>query len=102
MTFRTIVRDGMININTHGELPDGTPVEALPIQQSPPRRGSAQRASAKKAAPKRPSKKTGKPDANPLLSLAGIWKSRPEWKGKSTLEIHRELRAKAMGGRSRG
>jgi hypothetical protein len=29
MTFRTVVKDGLIVINTHGEIPDGTPVEVV-------------------------------------------------------------------------
>jgi len=32
-----------------------------------------------------------------LNSAFGIWKDRPEWKGKSTLEVAAELRRKAMG-----
>lgn len=29
MTFRTVVRDGLIVINAHGEIPDGTRVEVV-------------------------------------------------------------------------
>lgn len=96
MTFRAVVRDGMININTHGELPDGTVVEVSPVRRR------ARKTSTRSARKSTKATKTAKTKANPLLALAGIWKDRPDWRGKSTLEIQRELRTKAMGGRNRG
>lgn len=94
--FRAVVRDGMININTHGELPDGTVVEVSPVRRR------ASKSSTRRVMKPAKAAKMAKSKTNPLLELAGIWKDRPDWKGKSTLEIQRELRAKAMGGRNRG
>jgi hypothetical protein len=90
MTFRTVVRDGLIVINTHGELPDGTPVEVVRTR-SGHKSVSAPRRQVKKT--KAPAKK------KPIRELAffGMWKDRPEWKGKTTLEIQKELREKALG-----
>lgn len=97
MTLRSVVRDGLIVVNTHGEIPDGTPVVILRDDQ--PRRGG------KKAKPtaKRAKKKARSAAKKPLRDLPafGIWKDRPEWKGKTSAEIARELREKALGHRSR-
>jgi len=103
MTFRAIVRDGMININTHGELPDGSIVELVHVERAKdrsPRRSAAVAQPARTPRAAKPSKKIRSKD--PLVSLFGIWKNRPEWKGKSPLEIQQELRAKAMGRPIRG
>lgn len=35
MTLRSVVRDGLIVVNTHGELPDGTPVVILRDDKPP-------------------------------------------------------------------
>ncbi len=107
MTFRAVVRDGMIAINTHGQLPDGTEVEVLPVNRPAPRRKGKKKA-AKAASRTRGSSsrgragKSAKASADPLDSLIGIWKDRPDWKGKSTLEIAAELREKALGRTRRG
>jgi len=98
MIFRTTVKDGLIIINTHGKIPDGTPVEVVRVK--PPRKKSAAKKPVKKKATGRKAKKTDAAEA--FQSLAGIWKDRPDWKGKTTLEIAAELRRKAMGGRNLG
>jgi len=55
MTFRATVRDGLIVINTHGELPDGTTVEVVRAVVKPKAKGrsggrtSKARATRKKA-----------------------------------------------------
>jgi hypothetical protein len=82
----------MIVINTRGEIPDGTPVEVVRIKG---RRPKASRPKAQK-----PSRKRETPLGE--LPALGMWKNRADWKGKSTLEIARELRQKALGGRRRG
>jgi hypothetical protein len=99
MTFRAVVRDGMININTHGRLPDGTVVEVLPVTPASKPKGPSK---ARSRGPRKPTKRGKAEPANPLLAIAGIWKDRPDWKGKSTLEIQRELREKALGHRRGG
>ncbi len=92
MSFRAIVQDGLIVINTHGKIPDGTPVRV--VADEPARR---------KAAPKRAAKKPRRRRTEvPLEELPafGMWKNR--WKGKSTLQVLRELRAKSLGRHRRG
>jgi hypothetical protein len=98
MTIRGIIRNGMIE--TDGELPDGTEVRIVPVK---PRGTKSARAGqpAVKTAPRKKrvaaARKRGDSKSNPLLPLFGIWKDRPEWKGLTTLEIHKLLRAKSMG-----
>ena len=93
MTFRTTVRDGMININTRGEIPDGEVVEIVRI-------GPASSKSTAKTVKR--SRATKRPKKDPFLAAFGAWKDRPEWKGKTALEIQQILRQKALGGASRG
>jgi len=45
MTFRTTVRDGLIVVNTHGAIPDGTPVEIVRLDA--PKKGRSKRATTK-------------------------------------------------------
>jgi hypothetical protein len=91
MTFRSVVRDGIIVINTHGELPDGTPVEVVP---SKGRNARAARTTTAKT--RRKGKKGGRhAEADPLPGF-GILKDRADWKGKSAVQIIRELRRKAL------
>ncbi len=92
MMLRTIVRDGLIVVNTHGELPDGTRV--VIVRDDRPRQNAkkimtpAKRATKKKAARRA---KRG-PLSDPILKVFGMWKDRPEWKGKSSAQIARDLR----------
>ena len=78
------------------EIPDGTPVRVSRLQRTskakPPRVGSKGKKTAKRGQKKR----TG------LDKLIGIWKDRPDWKGKSTLQIAAELRQKSLGRKARG
>lgn len=94
--FRTVVRDGLIVINTHGEVPDGTPVEVMRTADRATNRAG------KKAAKK--SKKKSKQKTPPLDNLPGfgMWKDRPEWKGLTTLEIMARLRERSLGRGRRG
>jgi len=104
MTLRGTVRDGMIAINTHGTLPEGAEVEVVRVEPvkagraAPVAKGKKQK-KRKKTAQKAPRRSTGKPDS--LMSLVGIWKDRADFKGLTTEQIHRQLRAKAMGGSHR-
>jgi hypothetical protein len=91
MTFRGVYRDGVVIIDDPSGLRNGAVVEV--IQPARVASGASTKVRRKKA--------TTKKGKDPLLALAGIWKDRPEWKGKSTLEVARALRKKAMG-RDRG
>ena len=93
MTFRTVVQDGLIVVNTHGALPDGTAVDVVPARRARPRKGESRKPSAGSKSPKKKRLRD--------LAFFGMWKDRPEWKGKSTLEIAAELREKALGRRTR-
>lgn len=75
MTFPTVVRDGLIVINTHGEIPDGTPVEVVRLKKGT----------------KKTSKRTRKASSSkdPLPGFGG-WKHRTDI--KDTAEYARELR----------
>ncbi|MGH7132970.1 MAG: hypothetical protein ACREJO_13600 [Phycisphaerales bacterium] len=55
MTFRAIVKDGLIVVNTHGALADGTTVEILVPGGTSKRRGTKKKSSSttKKPAPRR-------------------------------------------------
>jgi len=51
MTLRSIVRDGLIVVNTHGEIPDGTPVVIL--RDDKPRRKVKKEAKTKRSTSKK-------------------------------------------------
>ena len=83
MTFRAIVRDGLIVVNTHGEVPDGTPVEIL-LPHGSPTKGNRKRPLTKKARKKGPGRPT-----DPLFGF-GMWKHRTDIKDSAAFA--RELR----------
>jgi hypothetical protein len=100
MTFRTVVRDGLIVINTHGEVPDGTPVRiVLPAGNAgaaPARRRTSGSKAGKRGARGRAEKRVG--------ATGGRQRSLPEfgfglWKHRSdigdTAEFARELRTRS-------
>ncbi len=74
MTFRAVVQDGLIVINTHGSIPDGTRVEVQPLRTN---------------APARKPKRTAKA---PLPAFGG-WKHRTDIKNSAAFA--RSLRRKA-------
>ena len=65
MSFRTTVKDGLILVNTHGEIPDGTPVE-ISVGKSPA-----------KAKP-RPGQKKKSARRRQRTPAFGIWADRKE------------------------
>ena len=74
MTFRAVVQDGLIVINTHGSIPDGTRVEVQPLLD------------------KAPARKTKRVTKGPLPAFGG-WKHRTDI--KSSAAFARGLRRKA-------
>ena len=66
MTFRAIVQDGLIVVNTHGTIPDGTPVN---ISVAKPKRRSPQKQPKRKKASRKNVRRT---------PLFGIWADRDE------------------------
>lgn len=91
--FKGVVVDGVLVMNTHGVLPDGSAVEGVPAPD-----GMLVRA-AKGARAKAP--KSLKPRKTPLFGF-GLLKDKPEWKGRTGAEIAREIRTKSSrrGGRA--
>jgi hypothetical protein len=79
MTFRTVVKDGLIVINTHGEIPDGTPVEVVRLDTG-----------AKKVAKKAGKRDRSRAKAKDPLPGFGGWKDRTDI--KDAAEYARELR----------
>lgn len=66
MTLRSVVRDGLIVVNTHGEFPDGTPVVIL--RDDKPRRNGKKKAKTK-------ARRSG---SAKLPSGFGAWKDRTD------------------------
>ena len=86
MTFRATVRDGLIVINTHGELPDGTAVEVV---------RTAIGAKAKKSPAGRKARKKTRSNDDPFLAILGMCKDRLDWKGKPGSEILTSIRERS-------
>lgn len=103
MTYRGIVQNGIVIIENPDGLRDGTVVDVQPAGRrakksrdlQPRPAASAPNRSAKKA--KALKSRARRASGDPLFEAFGLWKNRPEWKGKSTIEIAAELRRKAMG-----
>ncbi|CAG0997522.1 hypothetical protein PHYC_02659 [Phycisphaerales bacterium] len=101
MSFKGTYRDGIVYLTGNGSevaRRDGERVEVTPLRR--PRKSAG-------PARARPASKTKKrlTKAQRLAAFDaafGIWKDRPDWKGKTTLEIVAELRKKAMGRNARG
>lgn len=99
MTYRGIVRNGRILVDID-DLPDGTSVEITPIKRPSSKKSKKKKATSRRRKPLSGSARRKKKD--PFESIFGIWKDRPDWKGKSSLEILAELRAKSLGRLPRG
>jgi hypothetical protein len=84
MMFRGTVKNGVVVLNGHAELPEGTSVRVVPA-----------------IARKKKSSKRAPAKSKPLENLPGfgMWKGR--WPGKSSVEVAKQLRRKAMGERYR-
>ena len=80
MTLRAVVRDGLIVINTHGQIPDGTPVEVLPIRKRAASRTGGRRGS-----------RNGKGSSAPEFGF-GTWSHRTDIKDAAVFA--RRLRSK--------
>lgn len=88
--FRAVVQDGLIVINTHGALPDGTLVEVIPRPEDASRPSTQPHAAHRsKSKQKKTAKRT---ERHPLFGF-GMWKDRTDI--GDTAEFSRELRARA-------
>lgn len=92
-------------LNGSCALPEGMTVEVRPRRAAISRKPKAPGASARVRKPVKDAKtRIGKAKAVTTRRLPGfgMWKDREDWRGKSTIEIARELRRKAMGERYLG
>jgi hypothetical protein len=90
MTYRGVYRDGLVILEGDVNLRNGDHVDVnLRGSSGSARAGRAK--SRKQVSKARVGKGRAQP-VHPLIALAGIWKDRPEWKGKSSVEVVAELR----------
>ena len=92
MTFRGVYRDGVIVPGGEINLPEGTRVEILVARTKRSRK--VVRKAKKKTKTKR---MTAEQRVAAFMQGFGISRDRPDWKGKSTQEIARELRPSGGG-----
>lgn len=102
MTYRGIFQNGVVIVENADGLRNGTVVDVQPAKRSTKSKRSVrpQRSAAVRSRPAKKTRRKGrarKAVGDPFIESFGLWKDRPEWKGKSTLEIAAELRRKAMG-----
>jgi hypothetical protein len=100
MTFRGVFRNGVIVPQEGMSLPNGTVVDIRAGKQGRRQKPATKATSRSEALKQKRSRKTREDE--PVLEGFGMWKNRADWRGKSTLEVARELRRKAMGDRYRG
>jgi hypothetical protein len=97
MTFKGIYRDGIIILEDATGLRNGTVVEVT----RPAKRTKAVAKPVAKGKKKPATRRKRSAGSVADWPAFGIWKDRADWKGKSSAEIARELREKALGHRSR-
>jgi hypothetical protein len=85
MTYRGVYQDGVVILEGDVPLRNGDRVSVNPSKAKTRSRQKPKLRSGRSGA--KPSKKV-----HPFIALAGIWKDRPDWKGKSTLEVVADLR----------
>lgn len=97
MTFRGIVKNGVVVFENGAALPDGTTVRVQPERKQAAK--TASRGAPTRRKPRAPRKRSSRAEEvrEALAATFGIWKDRPEWRGMTTLEIQADLRRKAMG-----
>lgn len=84
MTYRGVYQNGMVFFEGEVGLRNGDRVDVNPSRKAG--RRSSTKAKAKARGGKKPAA------VHPLIALAGIWKDRPDWRGKSSVEVVAELR----------
>lgn len=110
MTFKGIFRDGIVILESAAGLRNGEPVEVqrsprkrvppkprhpvFPVEQSPSERVAALLRAGKWEQALR-IRLTKEERMAAAAAAYGSWKDRPEWRGKSSAQISRELRRKA-------
>jgi outer membrane protein assembly factor BamB len=92
MSYRGVYRDGIVVLEGEVDLRNGTTVEVNPA------RGKGKGRRKVSSTPRRDRKAA---QVHPFIALAGLWKDRPEWRGRSSVEIVRELRRRSPSTRAR-
>ncbi len=112
MTYKGIYRDGIVTLLGDVDLRNGATVDVNlrgKAKPQPRRKSSAARPKSKKLTSARitaksrssawnrmlQTKMTKKQRIAAVLAARGTWKERADWKGKSTLQVAAELRARA-------
>ncbi len=91
MTFRGVVKNGVIVLDNGAPLRDGDVVEVARAARRVT--SKARTRTAVKAKPRK--------SRDPLPGF-GVWADRADWKGKSSARIARDLRRAAAGRKGRG
>jgi hypothetical protein len=86
MVYRGVYQDGVVVLEGEVDLRNGSRVEVQPARR-------ATTAESKKRAGK--GARTSAKSADPLLKFFGVWKDRADWKGRSSVEVAKELRRRA-------
>ncbi|HYE62659.1 MAG TPA: antitoxin AF2212-like protein [Phycisphaerales bacterium] len=111
MTFRGTYRNGVIIPEEGATLQEGDTVEiqvrsrrATTPKKARSGLGGPRKCRTSKAAKKLNASKrmTGKQRLELFLQSFGMWKDKPEWKGRSSADIAREIRSRASRGTPRG
>jgi len=106
--YQGIYRDGIVRLDGDVDLRNGSRVEVNVVRKArkSPAAKPAARARASKAKSKRPlsgwdravataNKMTNRERNASIMAFCGVWKDRPDWKGKSSARIAAELRKRA-------
>ena len=104
MTYRACYRDGIIIPSGDIELPNGAMFSFNIVDSKPAAVRKYKKKASKKSGRKSPSQMTADERVSAFMAGFGILRDVPEWEGKSTVEIARELRKRALGnwGEGRG
>ena len=86
MTFHGTFTKGIIIPDPGQSLPEGTRVAVNPLRTAERLTARTRKTKAVKGRASRNRK------VHPLTALAGIWKDRADWKGKSSVQVVAELR----------
>jgi hypothetical protein len=92
MVYRGVYQgDGNVKLEGGADLRLGTRVDVFPSGDG---NGSRQRTRTRLKPGAGRGKSNGK-SVHPFIALAGLWKDRPEWRGKSSVEVVAELRQRS-------
>lgn len=100
MTFRGIYRDGVIVPNSEPGLSNGTVVRCTPAakpQRKAPVKTAAQTRKKSGSRAEKTRRMTKPQRVAAVMQAFGMYRDRPDWRGRSSIEIAAELRQNALG-----